>query len=88
MRTAPMDESFCFFFQKEALACLPLHQSNVARFVSGDVRSAVIRAHAGIEAAIRAGDTEAARRRMARHVRTYREQVATVAPESIGIAMR
>jgi len=65
-----------------------LHQSNVARFVSADVRSAVIRAHAGIEAAIRAGDAEAARRRMARHVRTYREQVATVAPVSIGIAMR
>ena len=65
-----------------------LHQSNVERFVSSDVRSAVIRAHAGIAAAIHAGDAEAARRRMARHVKTYREQVAPVAPVSIGIAMR
>lgn len=60
-----------------------LHRSNVVGFVSAPVREAVIRAHARIEDAIRAGDPEAAARRMARHVRSYRQQVAAVAPESL-----
>jgi GntR family transcriptional repressor for pyruvate dehydrogenase complex len=64
-----------------------LHQSNVEDFVSAEIRGAVIRAHAGIEAAIRAGDPDAAQRRMARHVKSYRRQVAPVAPASIAIAM-
>jgi GntR family transcriptional regulator, transcriptional repressor for pyruvate dehydrogenase complex len=64
-----------------------LHQSNVEKFVSSEVREAVIRTHAGIEAAIRAGDADAAQRRMARHVKSYRRQVAPVAPASIAIAM-
>lgn len=64
-----------------------LHQSNVENFVSQDVRQAVIRAHAGIENAIRMGDADAAHRRMARHVKSYRQQVAPVAPESIAVAL-
>jgi GntR family transcriptional repressor for pyruvate dehydrogenase complex len=63
-----------------------LHRSNVERFISPGVRHAVLRAHAGIEAAIRAGDADAAQRRMARHVRTYRHDVAPLAPETIVIA--
>jgi GntR family transcriptional regulator, transcriptional repressor for pyruvate dehydrogenase complex len=62
-----------------------LHQPNVADFVSRDIRHAVIRAHAAIEAAIRDGDPKAARRRMARHVKSYRTQVAPVAPGRIAI---
>ena len=65
-----------------------LHQSNVENFVSASVREAVIRAHAGIEAAIRAKDADAAQRRMIRHVKSYRAQVAPVAPASIAIAAR
>ena len=64
-----------------------LHRSNVEAFVSLDVRRAVIRAHAGIEDAIRAGDADAAHRRMARHVKSYRQQVAPVAPDSIVLAL-
>jgi GntR family transcriptional regulator, transcriptional repressor for pyruvate dehydrogenase complex len=63
-----------------------LHQSNLENFVSPEVRRAVIRAHAGIENAIRAGDADAAHRRMARHVKSYRQQVAPVAPKGISIA--
>jgi DNA-binding FadR family transcriptional regulator len=64
-----------------------LHQSNVEDFVSSPaVRQAVIRAHAGIEAAIQAKDPDAAQRRMARHVKSYRMQVAPVAPANIAIA--
>ena len=65
-----------------------LHQSNVEDFVSSSVREAVIRAHGGIESAIRAKDAEAAQRRMARHVKSYRTQVAPVAPANIAIAVR
>jgi GntR family transcriptional regulator, transcriptional repressor for pyruvate dehydrogenase complex len=64
-----------------------LHQSNVENFVSQEVRRAVIKAHAGIESAIRAGDADAAQRRMARHVKSYRQQVAPVAPKSIAMAL-
>lgn len=62
-----------------------LHRSNVQRVVSAEVRTAVIRAHAGIEAAIRAHDVSAAQRRMTRHLRSYREQVAPGAPATIGL---
>lgn len=62
-----------------------LHQSNVVRLISADVRTAVIRAHAGIQAAIRSRDASAAQRRMARHLRSYREQVAPVAPANIDL---
>ena len=64
-----------------------LHQSNVERFISREVRRAVVRAHARIEAAIRQGDPEAARRRMARHLASYREQVTPVAPDCISIEL-
>ena len=62
-----------------------LHASNIERFVSADVRRAVIRAHGGIESAIRAGDADAARRRMSRHVHSYRVQVTPVAPRTVGM---
>ena len=64
-----------------------LHQSNVENFVSQEVRRAVIRAHAGIENAIRTGDPDAAHRRMARHIKSYRQQVAPVAPKGIAMAL-
>ena len=63
-----------------------LHQSNVAGIVSAGVRRAVIRAHGGIEAAIRAGDADAARRRMMRHLHSYRAEVGPAAPESLAIS--
>jgi GntR family transcriptional repressor for pyruvate dehydrogenase complex len=63
-----------------------LNRSNVERFVSAEVRDAVIRAHGSVEAAIRARDVDAAYRRMLRHVRTYRRQVKPLAPGSIVIA--
>ena len=63
-----------------------LHQSNVEEFVSSSVREAVIRAHGGVETAIRMQAPDAAQRRMARHVKSYRMQVAPVAPASIAIA--
>ncbi len=62
-----------------------LDRSNVERFVSAEVRDAVIRAHGGVEAAIRLRDADAAHRRMLRHIRTYRRQVAPQAPGSIDI---
>jgi DNA-binding FadR family transcriptional regulator len=65
-----------------------LHQSNVEAFVSSSVREAVLRAHGRIEDAIRARDADAAQRRMARHVKSYRAQVAPVAPANIAVAVR
>jgi len=52
-----------------------VHRSNVARVVSAEVRGAVLQTHAAIEAAINAGDAEAAQRRMLRHVQSYRKTV-------------
>ena len=60
-----------------------LHRSNTERVLCPAVRAAVVAAHAGIEAAIRAGDADAARRRMARHLHTYRNRVRDVAPEHL-----
>lgn len=64
-----------------------LHKSNVEDFISPAVRDAVIRAHGRVELAIQAGDGDAAARRMARHVRSYRREVAPVAPESIDMRL-
>ncbi len=47
-------------------------------FVDAEVRSSTVRAHQSITRAIRAGDPEAAVRRMKRHVRAYAEAVAAV----------
>lgn len=56
---------------------------HVAGFASTTVRAAVVDAVEKIEAAIVAGDVSAARRRMERHVRAYRDQVETLAPSII-----
>lgn len=56
---------------------------HVAGFASAEVRQAVTRAIDRIEAAIIAGDADAARRRMERHVRAYRAAVEAVAPEIV-----
>ena len=56
---------------------------HVAGFASADVRDAVVQAAARIEEAIVAGDSDAARRRMSRHVRAYRAQVERVAPKTV-----
>lgn len=53
---------------------------HVAGFASSSVRAAVVDAVETIEAAIVAGDAAAARRRMERHVRAYREQIEALAP--------
>ena len=65
-----------------------LHLSNIEGFVSPEVQAAVVKAHAGIEAAIRAGDPEAAQRRMLRHIRSYRREVAAIAPDNIDIDLK
>ena len=49
-------------------------------YVSDEIRGAVIRATHHVELAIIAGDAEAARRRMARHVAAYRASIEAVAP--------
>jgi GntR family transcriptional repressor for pyruvate dehydrogenase complex len=45
------------------------------KFVDADVRHTTVHAHETITAAIRAGDAEAALRRMKRHVHSYAEEV-------------
>jgi GntR family transcriptional repressor for pyruvate dehydrogenase complex len=64
-----------------------LHKSNIESFVAGKVRRAVIDAHASVEKAIRSRDADAAERRMARHVKSYRQQVAPVAPKSLAMGL-
>ena len=64
-----------------------LHKSNIESFVSEEVRRAVIDAHASVEKAIRSRDADAAQRRMARHVKSYRQQVAPVAPKSLDMGL-
>lgn len=56
---------------------------HVSGFASAEVRNAVSHAIDRIETAIVAGDPEAARRRMERHVRAYRAQVEAVAPKIV-----
>jgi GntR family transcriptional regulator, transcriptional repressor for pyruvate dehydrogenase complex len=62
-----------------------LHDPHVDNFVSVEVCQAVLKAHEGVEKAIVAGDANAARRRMERHVRAYRTLVAPVAPKTISV---
>jgi len=56
---------------------------HVAGFASPEIREAVIQAVAKVEAAIVAGDGEAARRRMERHVIAYRALAERVAPQVV-----
>ncbi len=53
---------------------------HVAGFASAEIREAVMHAVSTVEAAIIAGDAEAARRRMERHVNAYRSLAERVAP--------
>ncbi len=50
-------------------------ESDIEGFNSGEVRAAVVHAHRRVMDAIRAGDGEAAARRMARHVDAYIDDV-------------
>lgn len=52
---------------------------NIKGYVSDDIRSAVVRAVTHVQESIIAGDTEAARRRMARHVEAYRASIELAA---------
>jgi DNA-binding FadR family transcriptional regulator len=60
-----------------------LHDPHVESFVTSAMRPDVLAAHARVQAAIVAGDAEAARRRMARHLAAYRDQVERVGPETV-----
>lgn len=51
--------------------------TNNQGFVNAEVRRTALRAHERITEAIRAGDTDAALRRMTRHVHSYAEAIAT-----------
>lgn len=55
----------------------------VAGFASAEIRGAVLQAVAKIEAAILAGDGDAAKRRMERHVLAYRALAERVAPKVV-----
>ena len=57
-----------------------------AEGVDGILRPAVLRAHRAITDAVVAGDAEAAKRRMERHLRAYAESTGEAAAESIDIA--
>jgi DNA-binding FadR family transcriptional regulator len=60
-----------------------LHDPHVEDFISPDMRQVVLGAHARVQRAIVEGDGDAARRRMARHLRAYRDTVEEVGPETI-----
>ena len=56
---------------------------HVAGFASAEIRLAVVQAVGKVEAAIVAGDGEAAKRRMERHVLAYRALAERVAPKVV-----
>lgn len=58
--------------------------SDIEGFNSAEVRSAVIRAHQQVMDAIRAGDGDAAERRMARHVGAYISDVRQSTNQPVG----
>lgn len=68
----------------EALGPL-IHDPHVEEFSSPEVRDAVVQAHARVYQAIVDRDAEAAGRRMARHIRAYRQRIEAVAPEAITV---
>jgi GntR family transcriptional repressor for pyruvate dehydrogenase complex len=55
---------------------------NIKGYISDDIRSAVVRAVNHVQDAIIAGDAEAARRRMARHVEAYRALIEAAASQA------
>jgi DNA-binding FadR family transcriptional regulator len=60
-----------------------LHDPHVEGFISPEMRKIVLGAHARVQRALVDGDVEAARRRMARHLRAYRETVELVGPQTV-----
>ena len=54
-------------------------------FASDEMRKVVMHAHRRVLEAIVGGDADAARRRMERHVRAYREQVMPAAPSDLSL---
>jgi GntR family transcriptional repressor for pyruvate dehydrogenase complex len=62
-----------------------LHDPHVEGFASSEVREQVLQAHERIERAIVDQDSEAACRRMARHVYAYSQRVQTVGPTTIDL---
>jgi DNA-binding FadR family transcriptional regulator len=60
-----------------------LHDPHVEGFISAEMREVVVSAHARVQRAIVDGDVDAARRRMARHLRAYRQKVEQVGPETV-----
>ncbi len=62
--------------------------TKIEEFNTPESRTAVARAHRRITDAIRAGDADAARRRMERHVTAYSEKVTPLAPAEIAIGAR
>jgi DNA-binding FadR family transcriptional regulator len=62
-----------------------LHDPHVEGFISAEMQQVVVAAHARVQRAIVEGDIEAARRRMARHLRAYRDTVEQVGPETVVI---
>lgn len=67
----------------EALAGLIYDSTGYVGTVDGAVREATCRAHRSITGAIRAGDRELARHRMARHVQAYVDEVGDEAVEGL-----
>ena len=65
----------------ESLGAAEFLKPRIAGFISDDIRAAVLHAVEQVERAIVAGDAEAARRRMERHVRAYRASLEAAAPE-------
>ena len=60
--------------------------TDIENFTSIEVQEAVAKAHRKVGQAIIAGDADAARRRMARHLNAYSKQVAAYAPSYIDIS--
>ena len=60
-----------------------LHDPHVDNFTSPAIRAEVRLAHDRVQAAVIAGEPDAARRRMERHVMAYRARVASVAPKIV-----
>lgn len=60
-----------------------LHDPHVEDFASAEIQQAVMQAHERVYRAIVERDSDAARRRMARHVQAYRARIEFVAPKTV-----
>lgn len=60
-----------------------LHDPRIDDFAADEIRESVLGAHGRVQAAILARDSDAARRRMARHVRAYRARIEQVGPKTV-----